>query len=308
MQSVQIKDKANQAGSWLAGKLEEEGSLNTPIFYFLVSPLIAVFLSYILSVYTYNAVIESVGGAFNSISEFEKAMDDISNEYPLQGLGRDDPNKEKRYNAYFWLSLRVAWNKAGNIFLRTYPLIAYGIVAGAILLIPTKRRKALSGFDKISCGVRAICISQVTLLVVNILFFANPFGEKLSDESFEKGVALYWTQIFAGLGAFLLCQQLFLKTKHSEAKPVEAVQRGIEKTASEEDIFIHKPGYSEEVTETTIDSIRDEVATDLLTQSAREEEEIYIPKIKRTQDATQIQMTSEEDLFIPKPKSSQSTE
>jgi hypothetical protein len=272
-----MRDRTSRAVNWAIHKLEDESTLNTPILYYFIAPSIATFVTYLLSQYLYSKIIDFYGGPVQI---------DLGNPLGfLQLFGTIERFKNSPTMFLDWSSF-LGWLKAGNVFIRIFPFVAFGAAVGSILLIPSTKRKRIVGVDKISCAVRANCVALITVIVMVALFFMNPFSEKLSEQALVEGIALYWSQIFAGVGAFILSQQLLFKINPADSKLVETVQRGLEKTASEEDVYIHKPNLGGH------------------RKSAEEEgeEEIFIPKPQQTAQSymadTESAVVSEQDRVI----------
>ena len=64
----------------------------------------------------------------------------------------------------------------------------------------------------------------------------------------KEGMPIFWSQILAGLGSFILTQQIFLKTVEISQREFEADKRGLERSESneaEEELFIPKPSQAE---------------------------------------------------------------
>jgi hypothetical protein len=202
--------------------VNKEDVLISSLFYYLVAPLPALFISYRLSDFIYETAIW--------LTEVARDVSESSTE-------------RMRYAAFV-----VMISHVGNVFLRIYPFVGFGLVIAAILMMRTANRTRLVWGQKLSCAVRANCVSVITLLAMTVTGFLNPASERFTEQMVEGGMPIFWSQIFVGLGMFVLTQRFFLRVVEINQQDFETEKRGLERSKgdeTEEDIFIPKPSQAE---------------------------------------------------------------
>ena len=184
-------------------KNREEHFLNF-ILYYLLAPLPATFIVYRVFLVTGLILANNTPGLFNYYGF-------------LQSPG------------LFYTVQTARWTKG-------YTLIAFGACLGAILFIPSSKRRNLAGFAKWSLVIRANCVAIITVFLMNVVEFMNPLRER---QLVSQQFGLIWAEVLAGIIVFLVAQKIFMQVRSSEKGKGEKESRG--------SLVIESGGLGEEV-------------------------------------------------------------
>lgn len=212
---------------------QEDSSVLTPLLYYLVAPIPAGVFGYFISGLFTRYLVESI-------------------------------TQESEWMQIMLVAMFIQTGGAiVNIFYRIFPFIAIGAVIASILLVPKRQKANIVGLNRLNYILRANCVALITLCVVILALMVNPFHEKLSEAALKgEGIPLTWTQIFAGVGSFLLAHSVFMSFKTEALKTTKTKIKGTEKTLDNEDEFFmpeENTHFSSEMKNKFVNTVQPEV-------------------------------------------------